>query len=126
MKQTQNQYYGLLREKPSTLPAGSTFISTNTQEVFLYDGPIGGSLISPTNLAGLVTDASLATSLADYTTTASLDTSVTTASYSVSAIQTAPATATSAGVAGTIVVAVDAIYVCTATNVWVKAALATF
>ena len=46
--------------------------------------------------------------------------------FRVNTIQTAPLTSTSAGVAGTVIVASDAIYVCTATNVWVKAPLVTF
>lgn len=46
--------------------------------------------------------------------------------FRVNTIQTAPLTSTSAGVAGTIIVASDAIYVCTATNTWVKSALTTF
>jgi len=41
-------------------------------------------------------------------------------------IETAPASATAVGVAGTVVIAADAIYVCTATNTWVKAVLATW
>lgn len=52
MKQTQNQYYGLLREKPGVLPEGSTFISTDTKEVFLYDGVVGGSPISAAGGSG--------------------------------------------------------------------------
>ncbi len=39
---------------------------------------------------------------------------------------TAPATAGATGTAGTIIIAADGIYLCTATNTWVKAALATW
>ena len=46
--------------------------------------------------------------------------------FKVNTIQTAPLTSTSTGVAGTVIVASDAIYVCTATDVWVKSALTTF
>jgi len=41
-------------------------------------------------------------------------------------IGTAPASAGATGVAGTFVVAVDGIYLCTATDTWVKVALATW
>ena len=46
--------------------------------------------------------------------------------FRVNSMQTAPLTSTSAGVAGTVIVASDAIYVCTSTDVWVKAPLVTF
>jgi hypothetical protein len=46
--------------------------------------------------------------------------------FKLSALNTAPASATAAGVLGEIRVAADAIYVCTAPNTWVKAALATW
>jgi len=39
---------------------------------------------------------------------------------------TAPATAGATGTAGTIIIAADGIYLCTAANTWVKAALATW
>ena len=39
---------------------------------------------------------------------------------------TAPATAGTTGTAGTIIIAADGIYLCTAANTWVKAALATW
>lgn len=44
----------------------------------------------------------------------------------INAMNTAPATATSAGVVGEIRVTAGFIYVCSATNTWVRAALATF
>lgn len=47
-------------------------------------------------------------------------------SLSLSTLGTAPATATSAGTKGAIVVTTGYIYVCTATNTWVRTALATF
>jgi hypothetical protein len=43
-----------------------------------------------------------------------------------SGMGTAPATATSTGVLGTIIVTAGAIYVCSATNTWVRAVLTTF
>lgn len=46
--------------------------------------------------------------------------------FRVNAMQTPPATSTSTGEAGTVIVASDAIYVCTATDTWVKSALTTF
>lgn len=54
------------------------------------------------------------------------NTAVTSATFNVSALETAPASATATGVAGDIRFATDAIYVCTATNTWKKAALSTF
>lgn len=39
---------------------------------------------------------------------------------------TAPSAANATGVAGTLIIAADGIYLCTATNTWVKAALATW
>ena len=47
-------------------------------------------------------------------------------SLQVSTLGVAPATATSAGVKGAIVVTATHIYLCTATNVWVRTALTTF
>ena len=41
-------------------------------------------------------------------------------------VGTAPATASSAGTAGQIVITADYLYVCAATNTWVRAALTTF
>jgi len=46
--------------------------------------------------------------------------------FRVNSMQTAPSSANSIGVTGTVIVASDAIYVCTATNVWVKAPLVSF
>lgn len=51
---------------------------------------------------------------------------ITALQYKLSALNTAPATATDTGVTGEIRVTADSIYVCIATNTWVKAALATF
>lgn len=51
---------------------------------------------------------------------------VTALQYKLSALNTAPASATDTGVLGEIRVTATAIYICTATNTWVKAALATF
>ena len=53
-------------------------------------------------------------------------TTVTAANYRVSNLNAAPATATSAGVAGEVRFTATHIYVCTATNVWVRAALTTW
>jgi hypothetical protein len=46
--------------------------------------------------------------------------------YKLSALNTAPATASSTGTLGEIRITATGIFVCTATNTWVKAALATF
>jgi len=51
---------------------------------------------------------------------------VITTQYKLSALNTAPANAGATGTLGEIRVVADAIYVCTATNTWVKAALATW
>ncbi len=51
---------------------------------------------------------------------------VTALQYKLSALNTAPTSATDTGVLGEIRVTATAIYICTATNTWVKAALATF
>lgn len=52
--------------------------------------------------------------------------SVEASSFRVSSIRSAPTSATSPGLAGDIRVASDALYVCIANNVWVKAPLVTF
>jgi|TARA_R110001599_G_scaffold10986_7_gene52975 hypothetical protein len=52
--------------------------------------------------------------------------SVVSEAFSVAAMQTAPASATATGVAGAIVFASDALYVCVATNTWKKAVISTF
>ena len=54
------------------------------------------------------------------------NTAVTSATFNVSALETAPASASATGVAGDIRFATDAIYVCTATNTWKKVDIATF
>jgi hypothetical protein len=54
------------------------------------------------------------------------NTAVTSATFNVSALETAPASASATGVAGDIRFATDAIYVCTATDTWKKVAIATF
>ena len=51
---------------------------------------------------------------------------ITTTQYRLSALNTAPANAGATGTLGEIRVVADAIYVCTATNTWVKCALATW
>mgnify|MGYP003132371444 FL=1 len=56
----------------------------------------------------------------------SVNTAVTSATYNVTAMETAPASATATGTVGEIRFASDAIYVCTATDTWKKAAIATF
>lgn len=55
-----------------------------------------------------------------------LDTSVTTAQYNLSTLNTAPSSATDTGTAGEIRITATYIYVCTATNTWVRAALSTW
>lgn len=57
---------------------------------------------------------------------ANFDTAITTTQLKLSALNTAPATATSTGVLGEIRVVADYIYVCTATNTWVRSALTTW
>jgi hypothetical protein len=52
--------------------------------------------------------------------------SVTATQYHLSALNTAPASATDTGTTGEIRVTSDYIYVCVATNTWVRAALATW
>lgn len=52
--------------------------------------------------------------------------SLTTSQYRLSALNTAPANATDTGTLGEIRIAADYIYICTATNTWVRAALATW
>ena len=52
--------------------------------------------------------------------------SVTSTQYRLSALNTAPATSTSTGTLGEIRIDAGAIYVCTATNTWVRALLTTF
>tara|TARA_R100000541_G_scaffold2021_1_gene7408 strand:- start:7755 stop:8669 length:915 start_codon:yes stop_codon:yes gene_type:complete len=54
------------------------------------------------------------------------NTSVTSPEFNVTALQTAPASATAVGTAGAIVFASDAVYVCVATNTWKKVDIATF
>ena len=54
------------------------------------------------------------------------NTAVTSATFNVSALETAPASASATGVAGDIRFATDAIYVCTATDTWKKVNIATF
>ena len=51
---------------------------------------------------------------------------VTALQYKLSALNTAPSSASDTGTLGEIRVVADAIYVCTATNTWVKCALATW
>lgn len=51
---------------------------------------------------------------------------ITSTQYKLSALNTAPANATDTGVLGEIRIVADYIYVCTATNVWVRAALTTW
>ncbi len=46
--------------------------------------------------------------------------------YKISALNTAPASATAPGVVGEIRITATHIYICTATNVWVRAALSTW
>lgn len=60
------------------------------------------------------------------TFTVSKEGNVTSASYKLSALNTAPASATATGTTGEIRVTATHIYVCTATNTWVRAALATW
>ncbi|MES2649400.1 MAG: hypothetical protein V4717_21160 [Bacteroidota bacterium] len=52
--------------------------------------------------------------------------SAVTTQYKLSALNTAPSSSTAAGTAGEIRVCADAIYVCTATNTWVKTTLVSF
>lgn len=57
---------------------------------------------------------------------ATVSTNLTVGQYRLSNLNTAPSSATDTGTKGEIRVTADAIYVCTATNTWVKAALATW
>ena len=52
--------------------------------------------------------------------------SITSAQYRLSALNTAPATSSSVGTLGEIVIDANHIYVCTATNTWKRVAIATF
>jgi len=52
--------------------------------------------------------------------------SIVTTQYRLSAMNTAPASATDTGIAGEVRITPDYIYVCPATDTWVRAALATW
>jgi len=51
---------------------------------------------------------------------------ITSSQYKLSSLNTAPASATATGVLGEIRVTADYIYVCSATNIWVRTALVTW
>ena len=51
---------------------------------------------------------------------------ITASAYKLSALNTAPTSATDTGTLGEIRIAANYIYVCTATNVWVRSALTTW
>ena len=84
----------------------------------VFAGPVSG--ITTLTASGKIETTSTAT---DSIKTAG---QVTAAGYRLSALQTAPANAGATGTLGEIRIVADAIYVCTATNTWVKAALATW
>ena len=83
------------------------------------------------NLETYITETELSTALSDYTTSTALTTTL--ADYALDTdlanyakIVTVPASATAAGNAGEIAYDATNIYVCVATDTWVKAALATW
>ena len=57
---------------------------------------------------------------------ATFSSSVTATDYRISSLNTAPASATATGTTGEIRITAGFIYVCTATNTWVRTALATW
>ena len=50
MKQTQNQYQGYKRNRPASLPAGSSFIEVDTGDMYIYD--LGGNPVKVNNPGG--------------------------------------------------------------------------
>lgn len=80
---------------------------------------------NPLVLIGATTTADTVSKL-QVTGAATVSTNLTVGQYRLSNLNTAPASATDTGTKGEIRVTADAIYVCTATNTWVKAALATW
>ena len=99
-------------------------------------GSIGTGVVKlKTNLDGTFAVGNLSTSSGVYTGSTFLvsstgagtfNSSVTSTQYRLSALNTAPATSTSTGTLGEIRIDAGAIYVCTATNTWVRALLTTF
>ena len=79
------------------------------------------STSADTNITTMTTRLTIAA-----TGAATFNSSVTSTQYRLSALNTAPATSTSTGTLGEIRIDAGAIYVCTATNTWVRALLTTF
>lgn len=96
------------------LAGGAIDISTADEQTIVADG--GGQTAGQVTTA-VTTETTRATT-AEGTLTTAVATKVT--------LVTAPGTATSTGVAGSIAYDATHIYVCVATNTWVRATLATF
>jgi hypothetical protein len=63
---------------------------------------------------------------ATFNSSVTVSTNLTAAQYKLSALNTAPATASSSGTLGEIIIDATAIYICTATNTWKRALITTF
>lgn len=101
------------------------------KDAYYYNGSVAGDFaILNDYSAGSIKFAAGGSSTAQLTLNSSgaitATSTITSTQYNISALNTAPATATSTGTLGEIRFAAGAIYVCTATNTWVRTLLTTF
>jgi len=114
--------------KFSAASTGYKIITANSG--FLYNPTAGNIAILNDVAAGNIIFAAGGSSTAQLTIASTgaitATSTITSTQYNISALNTAPATATSTGTLGEIRFAAGAIYVCTATNTWVRTLLITF
>jgi hypothetical protein len=96
-----------------TLSYGTSFADANTKVVVLSDGNVGIGTTFPSGKLEVVGNGLFSGS-------------VETSQLKLSALNTAPTSATDTGTTGEIKVDADYIYVCTATDTWKRAALTTW
>ena len=109
---------GQLASAQNTTAIGYSAITTKNNQVVL-----GNSAVTETVLQGTILVAGATNNALDKLI---VNGSTRSTQYKLSVLNTAPATATATGTLGEIRVTATHIYVCTATNVWVRAALSTW
>jgi hypothetical protein len=120
---SQNVALGYFAGFQTTTGAGNIYIGKDAGNNVSY-ATLSNKLVIGNNTTLPLLDGTMATTAASQSLT--VNGALTTPQYKLSALNTAPTSATATGTTGEIRIAADFIYVCVATNTWVRTALTTW
>jgi hypothetical protein len=120
---TASLYLGAVTKAGADGNTNEIVIGYNTTGMGSNTAILGNSNITHTYLRGQVL---IGTTTSDGVNTLQVNGTIASTGYKLSALNTAPASASATGTLGEIRITADAIYICTATDTWKKVAIATW